>query len=74
MRNEFYKENPSDKIWIYVKDDLKRGRFDFSFDKKTIYDFWSEWDKLTGEQQDMVAAEFPEMAQLKGYPYSRKQD
>ena len=41
------------------------GKFLFSFDKKTIYNFWEDYDKLTAEQKAIFDEEFPAMAALK---------
>lgn len=64
MLSDFYKENENSIIWQI--DDLDSvGKFLFSFDKKTIYNFWEDYDKLTAEQKAIFNKEFPAMAALK---------
>lgn len=65
MLSDFYKENENSKIWLIDDLDGSFGPFLFSFDKKTIYNFWSDYDKLTPEQKAIFNEEFPEMAALK---------
>ena len=64
MLSDFYKDNENSKIWR-IDDMDSVGKFLFSFDKKTIYNFWEDYDKLTAEQKAIFAEEFPAMAALK---------
>lgn len=64
MLSDFYKETESSKIWRVDELDTI-GKFLFSFDKKTIYNFWEDYDKLTAEQKAIFDEEFPAMAALK---------
>lgn len=61
--DNFYKENPSDKIW-WVDDPEYVGRFLFSFDKKKTYNLFEDWDSLTHEQKTIFAKENPDLASL----------
>lgn len=64
MLGDFYKESQNSEIWLI--DDLDEiGQFLFSFDKKTIYNFWTDYDKLSDEQKAIFNKEFPTMAALK---------
>ena len=64
MLGDFYKESENSEIWLI--DDLDEiGQFLFSFDKKTIYNFWTAYDKLSDEQKAIFNKEFPTMAALK---------
>lgn len=64
MLGDFYKESENSEIWRI--DDLDEiGQFLFSFDKKTIYNFWTDYDKLSDEQKAIFNKEFPTMAALK---------
>ena len=64
MLGDFYKESENSEIWLI--DDLDEiGPFLFSFDKKTIYNFWTDYDKLSDEQKAIFNKEFPTMAALK---------
>ena len=61
----FYKNNESDKIWIVDSLDTK-GEFLFSFDKKTIFNFFSDYpEKLSKEQIEIFKKEQPILAELK---------
>ena len=61
----FYKNNESDKIWIVDSLDAK-GEFLFSFDKKTIFNFFSDYpEKLSKEQIEIFKKEQPILAELK---------
>lgn len=69
---EFYKENPKDKIWKvthYILHDKDKGIVDgnvdrvmgevlFSFDKKKIYNAWTDYPyKLTQEEKELFDKE-----------------
>lgn len=56
----FYKENPKDTIyWVDTIEDYK-GLFLFSFDKKTVFNLFSDYpDKLTPSQRAIFDKENP---------------
>ena len=64
MLSDFYKDNENSKIWR-IDDMDSVGKFLFSFDKKTIYNFWEDYEKRTAEQKAIFDEEFPAMAALK---------
>ena len=64
MLSDFYKDNENSKIWR-IDDMDSVGKFLFSFDKKTIYNFWEDYDKLTAEKKAIFEEEVPAMAALK---------
>lgn len=62
----FEKENKNDVIyWIDDEEDIE-GKVLFSFDKKTVFNFWKDYpDKLTPEQIKIFQKENPTLAALK---------
>lgn len=61
MLNNFYKEKPNDKIW-WVDNDMT-GVYEFSFDKKTIFNLFADYPhKLTVEQKEIFDKENPHWA------------
>ena len=74
---EFYKDDENCKMWhvdeyevdeenplIFPENDM--GKYLFSFDKKRIFNFWTDYpDKLTPEQVEIFKKENPTMAALK---------
>ena len=56
--SDFYKVEPSDKIWWISAIDYV-GYFLFSFDKKVIYNFFAEYEELTEEQKEIFRQENP---------------
>lgn len=61
----FYKDDENDKIWRVDTLDSK-GEFLFSFDKKTVFNFFSDYPaKLTKEQIEIFKKEQPLLAELK---------
>lgn len=64
MLSDFYKESENSQIWRVDNLD-EMGQFLFSFDRKTVYNFWTDYDKLTPEQKAVFDKEFPAMAELK---------
>lgn len=62
MQSKFYREKGK-QIWQVDSDEI--GPFLFSFDKKKIYNFWSDYWDLTDEQRKIFNREFPYMAELK---------
>lgn len=62
--SDFYKENKYGKIWN-VSDGTFGPRY-FTFDKETIYNFWSDFpQELTHEEVRTFVAENPTMARLR---------
>lgn len=57
--NKFYKENPTDVIWWVDTSELD-GVFIFTFDKKTLFNLFSDYPhKLTPEQKRIFDKENP---------------
>ena len=57
--NKFYKNNPADKIW-WVDNPERIGEWEFSFDKKTVFNMFSDYPhKLTPEQKAIFDKENP---------------
>lgn len=64
MLSDFYKNNETDSIW-WVDDLDKVGRFLFSFDKKQVFNLFSDFPyKLTKEQVDIFVKENPYWAEF----------
>ena len=62
----FYKKNPGDAIWMVKTAKRKVGPIYFTFDKKNIFNFWTDYpDKLTKDQIELFKAEKPGLAKLK---------
>ncbi|MDK8502103.1 hypothetical protein QP860_03445 [Aerococcus sp. UMB1112A] len=65
--SDWYKESPESKIWQIDYIPMMIGPILFSFDQKTIYNFWPDYpDKLSLEEKQLFDEEFPELAELKG--------
>ena len=63
--HDFYKNSKDEKIWK-VETPGQEGPYLFSFDQKTIFNFWTDYpDKLTSEQIEIFKKENPVMAALK---------
>jgi hypothetical protein len=58
--SDFYKEEPTDKIW-WIKSFDYFGLFLFSFDKKIVYNFFEDYDSLSEEQKTIFRKENPEL-------------
>ena len=59
--NKFYKDNPNDKVWWVNNHSV--GEFEFSFDKKTIFNLFADYPhKLTAEQKAIFDKENPQWA------------
>ena len=57
MLSDFYKQKPKDQIW-WVHDLDTIGEFLFSFDKKKIFNMFSDYpDKLTKEEKEIFDKE-----------------
>lgn len=55
----FYKNNPDDKIW-WLEDPDKIGVWLFSFDRKKIFNMFEDYpQKLTSEEKRIFDAENP---------------
>lgn len=62
---DFYKESPDDKLWTIDPIPAEDGPLYFSFDRRTIYNFWGDYDKLTDEQKMIFREWNPVMVALK---------
>ena len=61
----FYKENEDNKIW-WVDNRGVIGPIEFSFDKKTVFNFFQDVpEKLTREQLEILKKESPLYEELK---------
>lgn len=59
MLSDFYKNNKNDKIW-WVDEIDTVGKFLFSFDKKKIYNLFSDYpSKLTKDEKALFDKENP---------------
>lgn len=61
-KREFYKENPTDKVWWVETPDeeTKEGEFLFSIDKKKVYNLFADYPhNLTKEDKAIFDAENP---------------
>ena len=59
MSSNFYKNKSSDKIW-WVDNRDKIGEWEFSFDKKTVFNMFSDYPhNLTAEQRELFDKENP---------------
>lgn len=57
--SDFYKQKDTDSVW-WVDDTEHVGRFLFSFDKKKVFNLFSDYpDKLTQEQLEIFNRENP---------------
>ena len=58
--NKFYKNNENDKIWWVDNSDRQVGVWLFWFDKKKIYNMFSDYPwKLTKEEREIFDKENP---------------
>ena len=63
MGKTFYKLDDEDKVW-WVDHPDKIGIREFSFDKKTVYNLYTDYpDKLTPEEKEIFDMEYPLYAQ-----------
>lgn len=63
-KQRFYKNNRGDKIWWVDSSDTV-GEWLFTFDKKTIYNMFSDYPgKLTPEQKELFDKENPYWAEF----------
>lgn len=57
--NKFYKKEKTNKIW-WVDNSDKEGVWEFSFDKKKVFNMFSDYpNKLTREQREVFNKENP---------------
>lgn len=57
--NKFFKNDPNDKIW-WVDTFDKDGVFEFSFDKKTVFNLFYDYpSNLTKQQKEIFDKENP---------------
>lgn len=62
---DLYKDNENEKIW-WVETPDTVGEMLFTFDKKTVFNFWQDYpEKLTDEQIRIFQKENPTLAALK---------
>ena len=68
---DFYKHKESDPIWTtgFLGEDAPSiGPFLFSFDCKTVFNFWEDYpDNLTPDQVEIFNKWNPYMAKLRGF-------
>lgn len=63
--NKWVKNNPTDKIWWLDNAEEAKGEWLFSFDRKTIYNMFSDYPhKLTAEQKETFDKENPYWAEF----------
>lgn len=56
---EFFKNNPTDKIW-WVDNPSEKGKWLFSFDRKKVFNMFADYPhKLTADQKRVFDAENP---------------
>lgn len=53
----FYKEKKDAKIWQV--ETSQEGPILISFDKKKVYNLWTDYGKLTTEQKEILKEEMP---------------
>ena len=65
MAVKFYKRDENEKIWWVDDQEILIPRF--SFDKKKIYNIYSDYpDKLTKEEKELFDKENPYWAETRG--------
>lgn len=63
--NKWVKNNPTDKVWWLDNAEETKGEWLFSFDRKTIYNMFSDYpSKLTAEQKELFDKENPYWAEF----------
>ena len=59
--NQWYKENPEDKIWWLDNGNETTGEFIFSFDKEQQFNLFADYPyRLTKEQKEIFDKENPD--------------
>ena len=62
--SKFYKRREQDQIWWVITN--TRGPMYFSFDRKKIFNFWTDYpDKLTPKEKEIFDRENPILAGLR---------
>ena len=61
VKNVFYKAHDGDVVWsVATEPDQLIGAPLFSFDKKTVFNFWQDYPhKLSKEEKKLFDSEFP---------------
>ena len=63
--NKWVKNNPTDNIWWLDNAEETKGEWLFSFDRKTIYNMFSDYPhKLTPKQKELFDKENPYWAEF----------
>lgn len=63
-KNNFYKENPNDRVW-WVDNPDEKGVWLFSFDRQKVFNLFADYpDKLTPEQKRLFDRENPYWAEF----------
>ena len=63
--NQWYKDNPGDKIWWLDNGNERTGEFVFSFDKVKQFNLFADYPhKLTKEQKEIFDKENPYWAEF----------
>lgn len=58
--SKWFKNKPNDKVWWLDNGDTVKGEFIFSFDKKTMFNLFSDYPwKLTDKQREIFDKENP---------------
>ena len=64
---DFYHQNDGDSVWWAESPDMNDGEFLFSFDRKRIFNFFSDYPQaLTPSEKEIFDRENPELIKLKG--------
>ena len=57
---KFAKFKKDDKVWVLIEPHGGYGSFEFSFDKKKVFNFFRDYpDKLTKEEKAIFDNDFP---------------
>ena len=63
VKNNFYKENPTDQVW-WIDDPEAKGVWLFSFDRQTVFNLFEDYPyKLTPAQKTTFDRENPYWAE-----------
>lgn len=62
-RYPLYKNSKKSKVWWVANYDVI-GEHVFTFDKKTFYNLFADYRRLTDEQKAIIKADSPELANL----------
>ena len=58
-KTRFHKESPKNKVWWVERVPRLIGRLEISFDKKKIYNLWTDYHNLPKEEQEIFDKEEP---------------